>query len=268
MFFSFPSHKPPARSLHPTTVYSSKLCRQHFLLRNNFMSIHLTRIRSVGAVFTFIPQEGWGCIRGTKQKPVMMVFVVIIWINCRGYQVQRRSVIMGKWCLWALYLRLGKRPTACLAFCWYETTPVAFRCQNTEEVLHYRLQHLQADQPYTHPPPLFSLLMPLLPPTLAPFITLPVTLHDLLPLPHYGCLASGYFYLKNSPLICVSSLLKMVPVRNYLHFLMNIIHPPHCSHCFPSAQTRLLSEWQKQAISRGLSFLLPPVRLRFCGSSL
>lgn len=38
--------------------------------------------------------------------------------------------------------------------------------------------------------------MPLLPPTLAPFITLPVTLHDLLPLPHFGCLASGYYYLK------------------------------------------------------------------------
>ena len=49
---------------------------------------------------------------------------------------------------------------------------------------------------------------------------------------------------KKSPLISMSSLLKMVPVRNYLHFLMNIIHPLHCSHCFTSAQTRLLSEWQ------------------------
>lgn len=137
MFFSFPSHNLPALSLsiHPNYADSVSSEEQIYLSASYLdqtLKISLSCC-TIGLLLTFIPQEDATEEQSTNE-PILKIFVVMIWLNSWGYQVQRCRVIMGKWCLCTLYLRLEKRPNNRLAFCCYETIPMVFICQNTEEV--------------------------------------------------------------------------------------------------------------------------------------
>lgn len=83
-------------SLSPRTVYSSKSCRQHFLRGTLSVCPSLLFGLNTGDIPygvgfpTLILQES-----ATEEQSTKM-FVVIIWINSRRYQVQRHQCHPGK----------------------------------------------------------------------------------------------------------------------------------------------------------------------------
>lgn len=89
MFFSFPSHKPPAISLHPQVVYSSKLRRQRFLWGTTLC------LCDHEIILTFIPQEDTN-EEQIINEPIINIFVVIILINSWGNQAHRHLCHHGK----------------------------------------------------------------------------------------------------------------------------------------------------------------------------